>query len=260
MNQTLKKREPLLTEQYFDETLQLSYEFIAEAKEDALLPSYQMRHDLLYLSLYNEWLEVIELKYSRGYAIQELRADFLALVDSLETFRRFPDPDGDPEGMFFNGEQDEYMQAVELLSLGLLLRVEAGVFQRLVAALGLNGQDFVLEWLAGRRLPDRPRTTQLLFPKTYARLRDAIQAPRDIQAAVLKSFLAGWYESLDTVWYECHRVPGGGGFTGYWCWEAAAVACFLGADDGELRAMRYYPADLADYAYGRKLQPTTDAG
>lgn len=29
----------------------------------------------------------------------------------------------------------------------------------------------------------------------------------------------------------------------------------LGADDAELQAMRYYPKDLADYAFGRVKRP-----
>jgi hypothetical protein len=158
------------------------------------------------------------------------------------------------ENFFFNGEQDEYMEAVALLSLALLLRVERDVFERLVSAIGVNQQDYVLEWLAGCRLPHRPPTTQLLFPKTYARLRDAIQAPISAQPQLLKSFLASWYKSLNTVWYECHLGPEGGGFSGYWCWEAAAAAHYLGVDDAELRQMRYYPSDLADFASGRKLK------
>lgn len=252
----MNKREPLLTEEYFDSTIQRRQKFISISEEDALLPAEEIKLDLVHFGLFQDRMELLELKYSRGYPVVELQADFLALVDALETFRRFPDPDGDPEGMFFNGEQDEYMQAVTLLSLGLLLHVDLDVFRRLVAAIGLNGQDAILEWLASQRLPDRPKTTKLLFPKTYARLRDAIQAPRDVQAQVLKGFLAGWYESLDTVWYNIHaHRQDAAGFTGYWCWEAAAVAYCLGADDSELRAMRYYPTDLADYAFGRKSQP-----
>lgn len=256
MSHPLVKREPLLTEEYFDETLQLSYDFIAEAKADAVRFPDEMRYDLLHLSLFQEQLEIIELKYSRGYPVEEIRTDFLALVDALETFRQFPDPDGDPAGMFFNGEQDEYMQAVELLSIALLLHVEVDVFRRLVDAIGLSGQDYVLEWLTSRRLPDRPKTTRLLFPKTYARLRDAIQAPVNLQPTLLRSFLAGWYESLNTVWYNIHaHRQDAAGFTGYWCWEAAAVAYTLGLDDAELQNMRYYPKDLADYAFDRKPTP-----
>ncbi|HEX8657261.1 MAG TPA: PoNe immunity protein domain-containing protein [Hymenobacter sp.] len=252
----MQKREPLLTEQHFDKAIQRQERMIRETEEDVLLPPGEVVMHVAYLVLFRALRKSLVLKYSRGYPLDELKQLFPAVVVALEGCRYHPDPQGGD--LFFNGEQDEYMQAVALLSLGLLLRVEAGVFQRLVAALGLNGQDFVLEWLAGRRLPDRPQPTQLLFPKTYARLRDAIQAPRDIQAVVLRGFLSSWYESLDTVWYNIHaHRADAAGFTGYWCWEAAAVACFLGVDDGELRALRYYPADLADYALGRQPAPPT---
>lgn len=246
----MQKREPLLTEKYFDDTISSRQQFITETEEDAQLPAEEIRHDMVYFDLFTERNELIELKYSRGYPIEEIKADFLTVVDALEAFRRFSDPDGDPEGLFFNREQDEYMQAVELVSIALLLHIDSDVFRRLVKAIGASGQDYVLDWLISRRLPERrPQTTQLLFPKTYARLRDAIQAPHDLTPQLLKSFLSGWYESLDTVWYNIHaHRQDAAGFTGYWCWEAAATAHYLGLDDTELRTMRYYPTDLADFA------------
>ena len=248
----MKTREPLLTEQHFDTSISRYQRFIARTEEQSLLSGEEIRLDLVYFGLVRYRVNLIELKYSRGYLVTDLQPELLAALEALEAYKQHPAA----EDFFFNGEQDEYMQALMLLSLGLLLYVEHDVFKRLVAAIGLNGQDVILEWLASRRLPERPRPTKLLFPKTYARLRDAIQAPRDIQAQVLKSFLADWYESLDTVWYNIHaHRTDAAGFTGYWCWEAAAVAESLGADDTELRTMRYYPTDLADYAYGRKPQP-----
>ena len=140
-----------------------------------------------------------------------------------------------------------------MLSIALLLHVDLDVFRRLVEAIGVRGQDYVLDWLVSRRRPERRPTMQLLFPKTYARLRDAIQAPHNLTSPLLRSFLANWYEWYESleVWYEGHLGPGGGGFTGYWCWEAAAAAYALGLDDTELHAMRYYPKDLADHALTR---------
>jgi hypothetical protein len=241
------KREPLLTVSFFEEQIRFANETIAEFTallNDASIVS----PEILLFSLFSYRYSLLFLKYSRGYPIEEMRPDLLALVDALEAYKAHPLA----EDFFFNGEQDEYMQALTLVSLGLLLHVETAVFERLVAAIGASGQDYILEWLIGRRLPQRPATTRLLFPKTYARLRDAIQAPRDIQSTVLQQFLAGWYESLDTVWYNIHaHRQDSAGFTGYWCWEAAAVAYGLGADDATLRPLPYYPTDLADFAFGR---------
>lgn len=254
----MNKREPLLTVEYFEGALHHSYEALEGLQEDALLPPEQIRQDLLYLDYFSEHLELLRLKYSRGYPVEELRPELLASIAALEKYRTLSNEEEGSAGLFFNGEQDEYMQAVELVSLALLLHIDLDTFQRLVTAIGANGQDYVLEWLIRRRLSERPpTTTQLLFPKTYARLRDTIQAPADLQPQLLRSFLAGWYESLNTVWYNIHaHRQDAAGFTGYWCWEAAATAYGLGLDDGELQAMRYYPEDLADYAFGRKPTPT----
>ncbi|GAB2772809.1 hypothetical protein HNQ93_000820 [Hymenobacter luteus] len=246
----MNKRELLLTEDHFDKSIQRRTRFIAVSEEDAQLPADEVRHDLVYLGIFNRRVELAELKYSRGYPIEEVKQEFLAAIKALEQYKQHPVE----ENFFFNGEQDEYMQAVTLLSIALLLHVDADVFRRLADAIGAAEQDYVLEWLISRRLPERlPTTTKLLFPKTYARLRDALQAPPDLQPQLLRSFLAGWYESLDTTWYNihAHRLDAAG-FTGYWCWEAAAAAYSLCLDDTELQTMRYYPKDLADYAFGRK--------
>jgi hypothetical protein len=252
----MHKREPLLTETYFDATIARREQFIAETEEDAQLPAEEIRHDLVYFDLFSDRTRLLSLKYSRGYPVEALKPELQAAIKALEKYRTYPTPNGDAEDFFFNGEQDEYMQAVALVSLALLLHVERDVFRRLVEALGAKGQDYILEWLIGQRLPDRPQTTQLLFPKTYARLRDAIQAPPDWKPQLLRVFLASWYESLDTVWYNIHaHRQDSAGFTGYWCWEAAAVAYALGLDDTPLRPMRYYPTDLADYARGPKVTP-----
>jgi len=242
------KREPLLTTGFFDEEISFVNETIAEFSV-LLTDASVLKPEILLFSLFSERYSLLSLKYSRGYPIEDLRPDLLALVDALEAYKAHPAA----EDFFFNGEQDEYMQALTLVSLGLLLHVETAVFERLVAAIWASGQDYILEWLIGRRLPQRPATTRLLFPKTYARLRDAIQAPRDIQSTVLQGFLAAWYESLNTVWYNIHaHRQDSAGFTGYWCWEAAAVAYGLSADDAALRPLPYYPTDLADYTFGRR--------
>lgn len=247
----MEKREPLLSKEYFDTAIQRQERMVTETEEDLLLPGDEILLDVAYLVLFQARYKLLPLGYSRGQPIAHLSSIFHGVLEALEGCRNHPEPQA--EDFFFNGEQDEYMQALTLLSLALLLHVETAVFARLVAAIGLNGQDYVLEWLAARRLPGRPTTTRLLFPKTYARLRDAMQAPRDIQTALLQGFLAAWYESLDTVWYNihAHRLDSAG-FTGYWCWEAAAVAYALGADDAPLRPLPYYPTDLADFAFGRR--------
>jgi Domain of unknown function (DUF1911)/Domain of unknown function (DUF1910) len=251
----MNKREPLLTSTFFEEAVLFTRSSI-ERFAAPLRTAYSTiaKPEILLLRIFNKKHALLSLEYSRGQSIVELQHEFLLLVEALEAYKQHPKA----EDFFFNGEQDEYMQALALLSIALLLHVELDVFRRLVAAIGAGGQDYVLDWLISRRLPERrPATTQLLFPKTYARLRDAIQAPSDLQPQLLRAFLAGWYESLDTVWYNIHaHRQDSAGFTGYWCWEAAAAAYALGLDDTELHALRYYPKDLADYAFGRKPQTT----
>lgn len=243
-------REPLQTAAYFDRDIQLLQDELLAVEEDKQLPAAEVQLDMVYFCEFKYRYELLFLHYSRGASLETLAADFPAMVAALEAYKQQPAS----EDIFFNGELDEYTLALALVSMALLLHVERDVFARLVAGIGANGQDYLVEWLIGRRLENRPRVNRLLFPKVYGRLRDAIQGPMDLQSALLTSYLGGWYESMNTTWYNAH-LGADGGFTGYWCWEAAAVAYALGADDTELQAMRFYPKDLADYAFGRVKRP-----
>lgn len=56
------------------------------------------------------------------------------------------------------------------------------------------------------------------------------------------------YEGSRREPYFEQHLEGGFGFYGYWSWEAAAVTWLLGIDDASYRSMRFYPADVADFA------------
>ena len=191
----MEKREPLQTAAYFDWDIQLLQDELLLVEEDKLLPSEEVKLEMVYFCEFKYRCELLFLQYSRGGSLQQLAADFPAMVAALEAYRQQPAS----EDIFFNGELDEYTLALGLVSLGLLLHVEQDIFARLVAGIGANGQDYLLEWLIGRRLENRPVVNSLLFPKVYGRPRDAIQGPRDIQSSLLKSYLSGWYESMDTT-------------------------------------------------------------
>jgi hypothetical protein len=49
-----------------------------------------------------------------------------------------------------------------------------------------------------------------------------------------------------TYWWDGHGIIDRGGlaYSGYWCFEAAAVVKLLGIDDSSFRDNEYYPADL----------------
>ena len=166
----MQQREPLLTELHFEEKVEINQEESTFYQTALLHPSPDMKVALGYSILFGLYYENLSLNYSRGYPVADLLPDLLAAIGALEEYRTFPEA----EDFFFNGEQDEYMQALSLLALALLLHADTPVFERLVAAIGANGQDYLLEWLISRRLPGRTLLTKLLFPKTYARLRDAI--------------------------------------------------------------------------------------
>jgi hypothetical protein len=74
----MQKREPLLTEDHFDKAIRRSQKFVVQCEANGLLSADEVRLDLIYLSLFQRYHQIIELKYSRGHSIEELKSDFLA--------------------------------------------------------------------------------------------------------------------------------------------------------------------------------------
>jgi hypothetical protein len=61
-------------------------------------------------------------------------------------------------------------------------------------------------------------------------------------------FLTAWYPSMHkTYWHDCHKGPEGGGYFGYWCFEAAGAVRTCGLDDHAFRDNLYYPKDMASF-------------
>lgn len=50
--------------------------------------------------------------------------------------------------------------------------------------------------------------------------------------------------------HDCEKAKDGGGYFGYWCFEAAGVTRAFGCDDGAWRDDPYYPKHLAAYRRG----------
>jgi hypothetical protein len=66
------------------------------------------------------------------------------------------------------------------------------------------------------------------------------------QPAIIKNYLAHWYARVarKASWAGTHKPGNGTSFTGYWCWEAAALSVVLGLDDSSYCDMKYYPKDM----------------
>jgi alkylation response protein AidB-like acyl-CoA dehydrogenase len=243
----MTKREPLMNEEYFDHHILVVDQFIQETVADMATYANQAaaRFNVL-----QECLTLLYARYSRGYPIATLQSD---LVHVLEAWEALPAVDVDdvytPNS--FKNDMTNYVTSLGLLSLAMLLHCDASVVSRLVVCIGNEGQDLLYERFVAKVLGPQKRkpAKKLLYPKAYQALYDALDAPSEEQPRLVQQFVQHWYKHLGRVgWYNAHKGPEGGGFMGYWCWEAAGVAYAFGIYDATFRDLRYYPKDLAEFA------------
>ncbi len=243
----MTKRESLMSEEYFDHDLITVENFLQETLADMATYSNQAaaRFDVIQYRL-----TLLYSRYSRGFPVATLKSDLMQVLEAWEAL-----PTSDEKGVYtpnsFKNDITNYVTSLGLLSLATLLHCEQSVITRLGVCLGNEGKDLLYERLVTRLLrpQERKAATKLLYPKAYQALYDALDVPAEEQPLLLQQFLQNWYERLGKVgWYDAHKGPEGGGFMGYWCWEAAGVAYAFGIDDASFRDLRYYPKDLAAYA------------
>lgn len=253
MDQPVQKRDPLMDQAYFDRRVPAEVEGIAKSEARLGQPSKGTAEDraTYAYSIFRRRYQLLILRYSRGEEIAAVAEGFPAVIESWERYLKM---EGHQETAL-DQDINDYVCALWLVSLAIIFAVKKDVFERLLACIGRPGQDALLERLIATRLPGRPAAAGLLFAKPYEALLQAIDAAPAEQVTLFKKFLKAWYPamgSLDAYWHNSHKGPGGGGYFGYWCIEAAGVVAAFKIDDSEFRDTPYYPKDLA--GYGLKAQ------
>ncbi|WP_310611362.1 PoNe immunity protein domain-containing protein [Limnohabitans sp.] len=225
-------------------------------------PDYLPKY-ILGISQHN-WEQIIR-RYSRGDPIEGLAVYFGPMLDAWEDAERLGADVWTAEQIRIRRTWainfDTYHYCFWLISLALLLDIPKEQWQRLVALVGNEGEDILLDRLIASRSPNRKIGTSLCFPKPYARLLAAIEAPADKQAKLLKEFVVHWYKELGQMPKHArvpqqipHKTLGwytfadynldGGAYFGQWCLEAAAAAKVFGLDDRLCLGHRHYPGDF----------------
>jgi hypothetical protein len=242
----MTKREPLLTEDYFDNDINLVREYIH--KRETNMAGYQ-NQVMARFQVMRYHFSLTSSMYSRGYDMKEVRDEFTQFIESWETLR-----EADTTNQYLVSLKDDigsYVECIGLLARAYLLNLPSPLIIRLLECMEYNGQDLLFERLvaAGKVAVAHKPAKKLLYPKVYQPLYDALDASVDQQPKLVQQFLQNWYKRIKNVgWHDAHKGPGGGGFFGYWCWEAAGVAHAFGIDDSSFRDLPYYPKDLADHA------------
>lgn len=213
-------------------------------------------------------LRLVVLEYSSGASIRELPQHFAGLLDAWELSNRLSDEVCKEHHLqtcrdwdFSLGNLNHYNWCFWLVGLGLCLEIPEDQWQRLLALVGGEGEDELLDRVIASRTPTRRIGTALLHVKPYARLLKAVNAPKAQQEALLLDFVQHWYAELkrpspknkkaptiEPFWYiygdpEKHPLEMGSYF-GRWCIEAAAAVKAFGLDDSLCLGQEHYPGDL----------------
>lgn len=262
-----KRRQKFLTEQYFE--LNIAHLLKSNRADARGLSNRLARGNLDPVSqggIFRDRLSLLELHYTAGCPIEELRplfADVLTALgewnDADRVYVKSLDPTGnkdlrtDTTPLEF--EELSYFQiAIEVVSLGALLG-DGAALRKIATWLEMyRGTDILFEFLLSPAVPDPRDNTDFFHVRPYDPLIDAFYTAETAQAssAFVKKYLEGWYKSFEGVpWHNGH-LKGGDDFMpyyGYWSFEAAAVCLIHGIDDSSFREHLVYPKDLADWAH-----------
>ena len=255
-------RAPMGDEAYWDKRT----EFLARAIREKLTlltqPSVNPIYDPQYtldLSRYNVNLAL--RRYSRGDPIRDLAGHFPGLLDAWELSNKLATEICREHKLatcrdwtFELANLNHYNWCFWLVGLALALDIPDDQWQRLLALIGGEGEDILLDRVIASRQPGRRVGEKLLHKKPYARLLKAIDAPKEQQAALLRDFVEHWYAELarkgkDELWWYIYGDPVKhplemGSYFGRWCIEAVAAVKAFGLDDSLCLGHEHYPGDL----------------
>ena len=176
--------------------------------------------------------KVLVATYTAGYPIEDFKEEYINFVNSLL-----------PVWQSNSG----YLQMVRALSIGILLEVDEGTFDKLVELVKEDDpEDYLIDYLIQSRHPEWKIRINYDFPRPYGFTRKIIEEENSEQALkLLKEYLVKkWYQgSRDAAWYDLHN-QNVKNHVGYWSFESGALCKLKELDYKQLEGLPYFPYDL----------------
>lgn len=251
---------------YWDESVGFLVNDVADRAK--ILSSPQ--GDASYLPQYSfnlsrELRHLLFTRYSRGDPITELSGYFPPLLDAWEQSEALGQSVWTEQQQYTRHawavNLDHYIVCFWLVGLALSLNIPDDQWKRLIALVGNDGEDKLLDHVIASRSPARKIGTKLCHPKPYRRLLAAVNAPTEQQAQLLQDFVRHWYQDLNRppkpglsemtamydrpYWYTYgNKGSHDSGDFGRWCVEAVAAVKAFSLDDSLCLGYEHYPGDL----------------
>ncbi|CAH0145252.1 MULTISPECIES: PoNe immunity protein domain-containing protein [Pseudomonas] len=255
-------RDSLGGEEYWDKWTKHSEENITKNLEQIKTPPGNPVYRPQFVwDTSRDILRLMLRRYSQGDPVPEIKQLFPKLLDTWELSNSLADGICAEHNLktcrdwvFDLSDLNHYIWCFWLVGLALVLQIPDGQWGRLLALVGEEGKDILLDRVIVSRQPSRVVGDVLLHDKPYARLLKAIDAPKEQQAILLREFVNGWYPELNRRgkqqpwWYqygdpEKHPLEKGSYF-GRWCIEAVAAVAAFRLDDSQCLGHPHYPGDL----------------
>jgi hypothetical protein len=248
-------RDKLKTYEYFQQAIS-SVQKRKDASCSSLEDGRAMPDRVVPVKLFivQDYINIINMKYSAGYDVVELLADWKNCVQMMD--ESWINNNHKP---YYKGKYLDtyYLEAfdniISMLSIGYLMKAPEEDFSRLAEIMDRqNVKDKLLDKIVCAKLLVRRAITESSYPEeqsVYPLMRQAIRAEdKDAAQQLIKEHLEGhWYKAhKKSAWYNSHKLDALIYF-GYWCFEAAAITKIMELDDSSYRENQYYPKDLADY-------------
>lgn len=247
-------RQPLATKAYFKRDISLLEEGVKitlESMANPLVSDYDRA--LLATGLCRYSYNLISDIYTDGQSPEKIIPRLDALVAAYEKERELDIISyGSDEVCAGFGENDDYEQFLQTLSLCILLG-RGELIPRLSAIFDRDnkGQDAIYETLLSFYDDSRVKTDELLFKRPFTGLLKVIRATTPKEAStLLDKYCKAWYPAFKNApWHDSHLSIDGedGSYSGYWAFEAGAIAYLFNIDDSQIGHM-VYPKDLVTYA------------
>ncbi len=180
----------------------------------------------------DKYFELFLASYSIGKRIDEIESHFNNFKNKLIDYWQ---------------SESGYVQILNALSIAIMLEIKDDEFDRLVALVERDKvKDYLIDFLIRYKKPNWQQTETFIWKKPYKTIEDVVQSSsisNKEAIAKLQKYLSKWYNSLEIKTHESKWNI----HTGYWSWEAGAIAKILELDDSSLKGQPYYPYDMVHF-------------
>jgi len=187
-------------------------------------------------------LHTLIAKYSRGDEVTAIKSGFTELLERME--EGWTDDKSIPNDKY---QFDHYYHMITLLSMGVLLEIEASDFARIVKILDDSGRkDELLEYIIGHVIRDRDEVSGLMYANPFQVLLDVTKEEnKESQTRSLISYLHNaWYKGMRNAYWHENHTSRHDTFFGYWSFDSAAVAKILNLEIASFENLNYFPVDM----------------